>query len=99
MARYTGPVCRLCRRYGDKLYLKGERFVGPKCAFERRPSAPGQPKFGRRRRPSDRAARRSEPLRPAYRSKAGGGSTSSRKPGSKKRLKRAGALGKLTRNR
>lgn len=57
MARYAGPVCRLCRRYGDKLYLKGERCLGPKCAFERRPSAPGQQKrFGaRRRRVSDRA--------------------------------------------
>ena len=55
MARYTGPVCRLCRRYGDKLYLKGDRCVGPKCAFERRPSPPGQQKFARRRRVSDRA--------------------------------------------
>ena len=55
MARYTGPVCRLCRRYGDKLYLKGERCLSPKCAFERRPAAPGQQKFGRRRRISDRA--------------------------------------------
>ncbi|MCH8948860.1 MAG: 30S ribosomal protein S4 [Chloroflexi bacterium] len=57
MARYTGPVCRLCRRHGDKLYLKGDRCMGPKCAFERRPSPPGQQKrFGmRRRRVSDRA--------------------------------------------
>ena len=55
MARYTGPVCRLCRRFGDKLYLKGERCLTPKCAFERRPTAPGQQKFGRRRRVSDRA--------------------------------------------
>ncbi len=57
MARYTGPVCRLCRRHGDKLYLKGDRCMGPKCAFERRPNAPGQQKrFGmRRRRVSDRA--------------------------------------------
>lgn len=55
MARYTGPVCRLCRRYGDKLYLKGERCMGPKCAFERRPTPPGQQRFGRRRRVSDRA--------------------------------------------
>ena len=37
MARYTGPVCRLCRRYGEKLYLKGDRCFSPKCAFERRP--------------------------------------------------------------
>ena len=57
MARYTGAVCRLCRRYGDKLYLKGDRCMGPKCAFERRPNPPGQTKkFGmRRRRVSDRA--------------------------------------------
>jgi small subunit ribosomal protein S4 len=55
MGRYTGPVCRLCRRYGDKLYLKGDRCQGPKCAFERRPSPPGQQKFARRRRVSDRA--------------------------------------------
>jgi small subunit ribosomal protein S4 len=55
MARYGGPVCRLCRRYGDKLYLKGERCATPKCAFERRPQPPGQQRFGRRRRISDRA--------------------------------------------
>ena len=58
MGRYTGPVCRLCRRHGDKLYLKGDRCQGPKCAFERRPSPPGQQKragFARRRRVSDRA--------------------------------------------
>ena len=54
MARYTGPVCRLCRRYGDKLYLKGDRCAGPKCAFERRPTPPGQQRFGRRKRVSDR---------------------------------------------
>jgi small subunit ribosomal protein S4 len=55
MGRYTGPACRLCRRYGDKLYLKGTRCETPKCAFERRPSPPGQQKFARRRRISDRA--------------------------------------------
>lgn len=42
MARYTGPVCRLCRREGNKLYLKGERCKTGKCAFERRSTAPGQ---------------------------------------------------------
>ena len=36
MARYTDPVCRLCRREGEKLFLKGERCFTPKCAFERR---------------------------------------------------------------
>jgi small subunit ribosomal protein S4 len=42
MARYTGPDCRLCRREGCKLFLKGERCVTPKCAIERRPVVPGQ---------------------------------------------------------
>jgi small subunit ribosomal protein S4 len=41
MARYTKSVCKLCRREGEKLFLKGERCVSPKCAFERRPFAPG----------------------------------------------------------
>jgi small subunit ribosomal protein S4 len=53
MARYTGPVCRLCRRYGEKLYLKGDRCFGPKCAFTRRPTPPGQASQ-RRRKVSDR---------------------------------------------
>lgn len=53
MARYNGPVCRLCRRLGDKLYLKGEKCFSPKCAFERRPFAPGQRSM-RRRKVSDR---------------------------------------------
>jgi small subunit ribosomal protein S4 len=53
MARYTGPVCRLCRRLGDKLYLKGEKCFTPKCAFEKRPFAPGQ-RSTRRRKVSDR---------------------------------------------
>lgn len=42
MARYIGPVCRLCRREGEKLYLKGERCFSPKCAIERRNTPPGQ---------------------------------------------------------
>lgn len=42
MAKYRGPVCRLCRREGEKLFLKGERCFTPKCAFERRGYAPGQ---------------------------------------------------------
>ncbi len=53
MARNTGPVCRICRRLGDKLYLKGEKCFTPKCAFERRPYAPGQRSM-RRRKVSDR---------------------------------------------
>ena len=42
MARYTGAVCKMCRREGKKLYLKGERCYSNKCAFERRSYAPGQ---------------------------------------------------------
>jgi small subunit ribosomal protein S4 len=42
MARYIGPVCRLCRREGEKLYLKGDRCFSPKCAIERRNVPPGQ---------------------------------------------------------
>ncbi|TEU10239.1 MAG: 30S ribosomal protein S4 [Anaerolineales bacterium] len=55
MARYTGSVCKLCRREGMKLFLKGERCSSPKCALERRSYAPGM--HGRqaqyRRRVSD----------------------------------------------
>ena len=42
MARYTGAVCKLCRREGKKLFLKGERCYSQKCAIERRSYAPGQ---------------------------------------------------------
>jgi small subunit ribosomal protein S4 len=42
MAKYLGPACKLCRREGEKLFLKGERCFTPKCAFERRSFAPGQ---------------------------------------------------------
>ena len=42
MARYTGPVCRLCRREGVKLFLKGDRCMSNKCAIERRNTRPGQ---------------------------------------------------------
>ena len=42
MARYTGPVCKLCRREGEKLFLKGSRCMTPKCSFERRSYPPGQ---------------------------------------------------------
>lgn len=47
MAKNTGSVCRLCRRENLKLFLKGDRCYGDKCAFERRPYAPGQ--HGQRR--------------------------------------------------
>jgi small subunit ribosomal protein S4 len=42
MSKHIGPVCKLCRREGEKLYLKGERCFTPKCAFEKRSFAPGQ---------------------------------------------------------
>jgi len=56
MARYAGATCRLCRRVGDKLMLKGERCFTAKCAVERRNAPPGQHGTGSRRRPkkSDR---------------------------------------------
>jgi len=56
MARYTESVCKLCRREGEKLFLKGERCFTPKCAFERRAFVPGQHgrvAQGRQRRESD----------------------------------------------
>ncbi|NPV54040.1 MAG: 30S ribosomal protein S4 [Firmicutes bacterium] len=49
MARYTGPVCRLCRREGMKLFLKGERCFTDKCAIDRRGYAPGQHGQGRKK--------------------------------------------------
>lgn len=53
MARYTGPVCKLCRREGQKLFLKGERCLTAKCAVDRRSYAPGmhgrESQFRRRR--------------------------------------------------
>jgi small subunit ribosomal protein S4 len=56
MSRYTGPVCKLCRREGEKLFLKGARCFSPKCAIERRSYPPGEhgreSQF-RRRRVSD----------------------------------------------
>src|SRR5215468_11160746 len=47
MARYIGPVCKICRREGMKLYLKGERCYTEKCAVTRRPYPPGQHGKGR----------------------------------------------------
>ena len=52
MARYTDPVCRQCRRIGEKLFLKGERCYTPRCAVERRKRPPGE-RIPRRRRDSD----------------------------------------------
>lgn len=55
MARYTGPACKLCRREGTKLFLKGTRCLTEKCAIERRAYAPGQhgQSTGRRRKASE----------------------------------------------
>lgn len=53
MARYTGPVCKLCRREGVKLMLKGDRCMGPKCSVDRRPTAPGMHGAKRGRKMSD----------------------------------------------
>lgn len=49
MARYTGPVCRLCRREGQKLFLKGDRCYTGKCAMTRRNYVPGQHGQGRKK--------------------------------------------------
>ncbi len=48
MARYTGSVCRLCRREGTKLFLKGDRCLSGKCAVDKRPTVPGQHGAGRK---------------------------------------------------
>jgi small subunit ribosomal protein S4 len=55
MARHTGPVCKLCRREGTKLFLKGSRCLTEKCAVDRRAYAPGQhgQSSGRRRKQSE----------------------------------------------
>ena len=53
MARYIGPVCRLCRREDAKLFLKGGRCFSDKCGYERRQYPPGQHGQGRKKRPSD----------------------------------------------
>ena len=50
MARYTGSVCRMCRREGTKLFLKGEKCFSEKCALGKRPTPPGQ---ARQRKPSE----------------------------------------------
>jgi small subunit ribosomal protein S4 len=72
MARYTGPVCKLCRREGDKLFLKGARCVSPKCPFEKDrgypPGAHGRLAQFRRRRTSDysRQLREKQKVRRIY---------------------------------
>jgi len=49
MAKYTGADCRICRREGQKLFLKGDRCTSTKCAIERRPKPPGQHGMGRKK--------------------------------------------------
>ena len=53
MARYTDSVCRLCRREGTKLFLKGEKCFSDKCAVSKRPTPPGQHGQARQRKPSE----------------------------------------------
>ncbi len=65
MGRYTGPSCRLCRRAGEKLFLKGERCFTPRCAIERRRAPPGN-QSRRRRRPSDYAVHLLEKQKAKY---------------------------------
>jgi small subunit ribosomal protein S4 len=65
MARIVGPVCRLCRRSGDKLMLKGDRCFGAKCGVDRRPKPPG-PHAATRRRMSDRGIQLREKQKAKY---------------------------------
>ena len=53
MARYTGPDCKLCRREGCKLFLKGDKCYGPKCAVGNRPTPPGEHGQARQRKQSE----------------------------------------------
>jgi small subunit ribosomal protein S4 len=55
MARYIGPTCKLCRREGRKLFLKGARCMSPKCAIERRGETPPGYHSMRRRKPTEYA--------------------------------------------
>ena len=64
MSKNLSPVCKLCRREGEKLYLKGERCFSPKCAFERRSFPPGQHgRTGSRSGGGNRTGRESDYLR------------------------------------
>lgn len=63
MSKNLNPVCKLCRREGEKLYLKGERCFTPKCAFERRSFAPGQHGRTGSRGGGNRSGRESDYLR------------------------------------
>ena len=65
MGRYTGPSCRLCRRSGEKLFLKGDKCFTPRCAFEKRRNPPGDVSR-RRRRPTDYAVHLLEKQKAKY---------------------------------
>ena len=65
MGRYTGAVCRLCRRSGEKLFLKGSKCVA-KCTLDRRSAPPGQQLSRRRRRISDRGLQLREKQKARY---------------------------------
>ncbi len=66
MARYVGAVCRMCRRSGVKLFLKGDRCFTPKCSIEKRPRPPGQQSRRRRQRISDRGMQLREKQKARY---------------------------------
>ena len=66
MARYTGPTCRLCRRVGEKLMLKGVRCTTSKCSLERRSAPPGQRPVRRRKKVSDYELRLREKQKARY---------------------------------
>jgi small subunit ribosomal protein S4 len=63
MSKHLGPVCRLCRREGEKLYLKGERCFTPKCSVEKRTFPPGQHGRTGSRSGGNRSGRESDYLR------------------------------------
>jgi small subunit ribosomal protein S4 len=69
MGRYRGPLCRICRREGSKLFLKGERCYTASCGFERRPYPPGQHGQGRKAKISNYGTqlREKQKLRQIYR--------------------------------
>ena len=70
MARYNGPACRLCRRVGEKLFLKGERCYTPRCAVDKRRSPPAEQAanagFARRRRMSEHGTQLREKQKARY---------------------------------
>ncbi|MBI2860076.1 MAG: 30S ribosomal protein S4 [Chloroflexi bacterium] len=66
MARYAEAVCRLCRRSGEKLFLKGDRCFTPKCSVDKRPKPPGQQWSRRRQKISDRGLQLREKQKARY---------------------------------